>query len=138
MNTFGAPLISGSGITTVDASVFDTMIGQEEARKKLKFYVQSHSPHTPFPTLLFSGSQGLGKTHMAEKVAEALGRDYIEVNCGSVTTARDLIKGVLLNKVAGERPKTILLDEAHRLSSEVTTELLTILNPNKDHTNTIS
>ena len=59
-------------------------IGQESAIKKIKFYALSNCDETPFPTLLFSGSHGLGKTFLAEKVANVLKRDFVTVNCGSI------------------------------------------------------
>lgn len=112
---------------------FSNVIGQVEARKKLSFFVDSHSDATPFPTMLFTGSQGLGKSYMAQKIADSLSRELITVNCGTIETAQDFIEGVLIGRVAGENPKTILLDEAHKLSPEITTNLLTLLNPNQSN-----
>jgi len=120
-------------------SAFDGIIGQGEAIKKLKFFVNSHSQITPFPTMLFTGSQGLGKSFMAEKVAKALDRDKIEINCGTIDKSEDFITKVLLDGVANNgRGKVIFLDEAHQLSSEITTILLSLLNPNTSNKNTIA
>ena len=118
-----------------DIGVLNTIIGQNEARQKLNFYIESNSPETPIPTLLFTGSQGLGKSYMAAKVAEALGRPLVEVNCGTIKTPEDFVEGVLIGKVAGNQPKTIFLDESHELSSSITTILLTLLNPNNNNKN---
>lgn len=114
--------------------------GQEEARRKLAFYVSSNSPNTPFPTLLFTGSQGLGKSYLAKKTAEALNRKFVEINCGSPTIqkAENFIKEVIFDKVLGDVPVTLFLDEAQKLSSEVTTMLLSFLNPNPQHKNRVS
>ena len=118
--------------------IFDDIIGQTEVKTKLKFFVDSHLPLTPIPTLLFTGSQGLGKSFMASKVARALDRDFVEINCGSVFTIKDFIENVILGKILGDRNKTVLFDEAHQLSSELTTALLTLLNPNSSHINMYS
>ena len=125
------PLVTGIDEIEADPSVFSKVIGQKEACNKLAFFVESHSPATPFPTMLLTGAPGLGKTFASGKVAEALGRELVEVNCGTYDTTNAFVEGVLMSMVMGDNPKTILLDEAHKLSSEVTTILLTLLNPNE-------
>jgi Holliday junction DNA helicase RuvB len=116
--------------------IIDSVIGQRDTCKKLEFFVSSHSDETPFPSMLLTGSQGLGKSFLSQKIAEALGREYIEINCSSCVTTEDFIEGVLMGKVNGNTPKTILLDESHELSSDVTTVLLSLLNPNESNANT--
>lgn len=125
-------------VTPVNTSVFDGIVGQTEAIRKLKFFVESHSKDTPFPTMLFTGSQGLGKSFMSAKIAESMNREIIEVNCGTVESSKDFIEGILIEKVMGNAPKIILLDEAHKLSPDVTTLLLTLLNPNTDQKNILA
>jgi Holliday junction resolvasome RuvABC ATP-dependent DNA helicase subunit len=126
---------------TVEPKYVDNVIGQEDAKRLLSFFINSHSDETPFPTTLFTGSQGLGKTYMAEKVAKALGRDFIEVNCESIKTLDDFFQkvwfGMVLNRPEGrgDNPVTVLLDESHGLSQEVTNALLSMLNPNDDNKN---
>lgn len=132
---FNLPIITGENDAIIDASLMDGIIGQDEACRKLKFFIASHSETTPFPTTLFSGSQGLGKSYMASKIAKALGRELIEINCGAVETTKDFIEEILFNQVMGEGEKTLLLDESHKLSSDITTILLTFLNPNSSNKN---
>ena len=131
------PLIEGKSNAT-DMSVFKGIVGQKEAIKKLGFFVSSHSENTPFPTMLFTGSQGLGKSFMSAKIAEALGRDLVEVNCGTIEKSSDFVEKVLLDQVGGNKGKVLLLDEAHQLSPDITTLLLTLLNPNQDNKNYIT
>ena len=116
------------------------IIGQQKACKKLVFYVESNTPKTPFPTLLFTGSQGLGKSYLAAKVARALGRKMVEVNCGApdIQKSKDFIEKILMGRVLGSDQVTLFLDEAHKLSSEVTTLLLSFLNPNPENKNLVS
>jgi Holliday junction resolvasome RuvABC ATP-dependent DNA helicase subunit len=118
-----------------DINVFNAIVGQPEACKKLSFYVGSHSDITPIQTLLFSGSQGLGKSYMAEKVASSLNRRFVEVNCGTIITAKDFVENVLFDRVMGEDDVTLLLDESHKLTPEIETVLLTLLNPNAKNSN---
>lgn len=122
-------------IVAPDMSQLDGFIGQESVIKKIKFFAISNSNETPFPTLLFTGSHGLGKTFLAEKVANMLGRNFISVNCGSIKKREDFILDVLY-KI--RYPTTIFLDESHGLSSEITTILLSLINPNENHTNILS
>jgi len=130
------PLIQGdSEIVSETIGREDGVIGQNEACDMISFFIKSHSSLTPFPTLLFSGSKGLGKTHLARKTAAALGRELVEVNCSTMNEEEDLLDAVLLKRVLGDKPKTILFDEAHGLSSKVTNALLSLLNPNDDNKN---
>jgi len=123
------PLVIGNSKPTKNIGVFDAIIGQNEAIKQLSYFIESNSDETPMPTLLFTGSQGLGKSFMARKVAESLGRDMIVVNCGTILTTKDFVEDILIHRVNGES-KTILLDESHKLSLEISTFLLSLLENN--------
>jgi len=115
-----------------NVSCLSNFIGQDSAIRKLRFFVKSASKDCPFPTLLFTGSHGLGKTFLAERVAKALSRELLVVNCGSVKKKDQFISDFLLNI---SKPTTLFFDESHKLSSEITTLLLTLLNPNKNNKN---
>jgi len=131
-------LISGQDNAPINAVDFETaLIGQPEVAKKLNFFVASHSPNTPIPTMLFAGSQGLGKTFTSHLLADALGRRIVEINCGGIEDREHLFNDIFLTQVHGNSPVTLLLDEAHKLPSDVATELLTITNPNDDFINVI-
>lgn len=128
-------LVAGSNVSPVSNGVFEHVIGQDEARAMLDFFIRSHNFNTPFPNLLFTGGHGLGKTFFAGKVAKALGRQFVEVNCGDVKTAEDFIKVVFYSIFQTGKATTLLLDEVHSLSNDVTTLLLTLLNPTSKHVN---
>jgi len=124
------PLVTRNAVNNKSLEeLFSGVIGQEEAIKKLAFFVQSDSKTTPFPTMLFTGSQGLGKSYLASKTTKALVRRFVEVNCGTIQKAKQFIEEILLGRVLGETPVTLFLDEAHKLSSEVAVLLLSFLNP---------
>jgi len=137
MEKIAINLISGSAIETPPCLDFKGVIGQEEVCNKIKFFLKTHDEETPFPTLLFTGSHGLGKTMIASRVASSLHRRFVEVNCGSIDTAEEFY-AVLISKVLGDTPVTILMDEAHRMSKEITTVLLTLLNPSSNRINTLA
>lgn len=128
-------VLGGSSIESslkTNPNVFDSIIGQESAKTTIGFFVNSHNPVNPFPTLLFTGSHGLGKTFFASLVAKSLGRNYLEINCGDLQDG-EAFMDLVLDKL--DSPTTILFDEAHSLSKEITTILLTFLNPNSKHRN---
>lgn len=132
MNNINVQLISKTDNKT-PSIMFDGVVGQTSVTNKLQFFLSSHNSQTPFPTMLFTGSHGLGKTFVAEKLANNLHRRFVEVNCGTIGTTSEFIDGFLIDKVAGEDPVTILLDEAHRLTGDVTTILLTLLANNEEN-----
>jgi len=127
-------LVSGDKPSVVDASIFKNLIGQKQARSLLLFYLERFDPTMPFPTLLFTGSQGLGKTFFASLIAKALGRVFISVNCKQIVTQKQFLD-YIIDKAMDDKQNTILLDEAHMLSDEITTVLLTALNPNQEYVN---
>ena len=114
---------------------FYRVVGQNSVKNKLEFFLKSNKSNAAMPTFLFTGSHGLGKTYTAETIARSLSRRFVEVNCQTVETTKDLVEKILLDKVLGEKPVTLLLDEAHRLNDSITTLLLTLLSPNKDNMN---
>jgi holliday junction DNA helicase RuvB len=134
----GIKLITDSNLTSKITTSFNNVIGQEAALNKLSFFLDTHDANTPVPTFLFTGSHGLGKTYVAEKLATCMGRRFIETNCGMLNTDRDLIESVLLKRVIGDTPCTIFFDESHRLNSEVTTILLSLLNTSSNMQNVIT
>lgn len=127
-NEISIKLISGNNVDQCN-SFFEGVIGQTAVISKLKFFIDSNSSNIVFPTLLFTGSHGLGKTYVAEKLAKNLNRKYVEVNCGTLETLDDFINGVLIDKVLGTESVTLLLDEAHKIPSKIATVLLTLLAP---------
>lgn len=140
LNLHVAPCVLNEKLPKADC--FLDVIGQQEAIRTLSFYVKSHSKELPVPTLLYSGSHGLGKTMMAKRLAMALDRHFVEVNCGKIKSARDFFDRVLFEvfeqmKSNGSKGVTILLDEAHAIDSNFKDVLLSLLNPNESNRNVI-
>jgi len=129
-------LISGEN-KPIQNPTFDDIIGQEEVVKKLKFYINSHKPNMSFPSMLFTGSHGLGKTYVAKILASNMNRRFLEINCATIGTTKDFVESILFQKVMGMTPITVLFDEAHKLSGEITTILLSLMSPSEKGFNTL-
>jgi Holliday junction DNA helicase RuvB len=129
-------LINGNTHGEVCPETLNGVIGQSDAKKTLDFFIRSHSHDVPFPTLLFTGGHGLGKTYFSSLVTKSLNRKMIEINCGKIKTTKEFVD-IILSRVVGNECKTILLDEGHELSDDITTLLLTMLNPNSENVNYI-
>ena len=131
MSTVGLQLITGVDVEAPE-TVFEGFLGQEPAIRKLKFFLSSTGASTPiFPTLLFTGSHGLGKTYLAKKVAANMHRRFIEVNAATLEDGNDFLGRILMERVnSASTPATIFLDEAHALKNSVADVLLTLLSPN--------
>lgn len=130
-------ILGSNADNNIQPEVLENIIGQEKAKNTLKFYLKAQNGNSPFPSLLFAGSHGLGKTHFAKSVAKALGRVYFEINCSNMTKKEEFIKFLIHEVYPESKPATILFDEAHALSGEITNLLLTLLNPNKENVNSI-
>ena len=126
-------LIRGNHPMPVTSGIFENVIGQNEARATLDFFLKSHNPSTPFPTLMLTGGHGLGKTYFANKVASALGRRLFIYNCVNLNDSDDFITRILREVFQAQKPATILLDETQAIKSDVATTLLTLLNPVSSH-----
>jgi Holliday junction resolvasome RuvABC ATP-dependent DNA helicase subunit len=53
-------------------TTFDTLIGQEEVKRKLNFYAEAQNATSKSPFILLNGAKGLGKTQFARSYSEAL------------------------------------------------------------------
>lgn len=130
-------IVGNNSNSAIYPEVLENIIGQNKAKKTLQFYLKAHNSEAPFPSLLFAGSHGLGKTHFAKLVAKSLGRVYKEINCSNMTKKDEFLKFILYEVYPETKPVTIFFDEAHALSGEITNILLTLLNPNKENMNGI-
>ncbi|NPA53172.1 MAG: Holliday junction branch migration DNA helicase RuvB [Aquificae bacterium] len=95
---------------------FDDFIGQEKVKEKLKLLVEaSKKRNEPLDHILFSGPPGLGKTSMAQIVANELGKN-IKITSGPTLDKKGDLAGILSSLEEGD---ILFIDEIHRLNPAV-------------------
>jgi Holliday junction resolvasome RuvABC ATP-dependent DNA helicase subunit len=115
--------------------LFDNIVGQEGAKRKLAFYIQNYRKVGRIPHLLFVAEKGCGKTTMAKAVGQALRKYFIVINCSTIKDLSDFFQNYVkryMFESGTKTPKqfTIVFDEASEIPKDLTMALLTILNPN--------
>ena len=118
--------------------MFDGLIGQDNVKKKLSFYLKAFNKTSICPFLNFVGAKGLGKTEFAKAFARNLTnedgskRPFIEINCSTIKNNEAFFEQIFLPVIANNEV-TILLDEAHALPKDLTNAFLTIFNTESTH-----
>lgn len=93
-------------------------IGQERIKKQLDIAIgASKTRNRPLPHLLFHGNPGLGKTTLAQIIANELGVKLHEVMASNLQTVED-IEGVLAG-LTDKSYDVLFIDEIHRLSLKI-------------------
>ena len=92
---------------------FDEYIGQSAIKETLKISIEaSKKRNTHLDHLLFYGPPGLGKTTLAQIIANELGTNIKITSAPSIERPRDII-GILMQMKEGE---VLFIDEIHRLN----------------------
>lgn len=123
--------------------MFDNIIGQEKAKRRLNFFAHGQSKTGVSPHILFVAPRGCGKTLIAQTYARQLTnsdgsrRKLITINCSSLTKVSQFINDIVIPHVV-DKKVTILFDEASEIPRSISMALLTILNPTKENQNTYS
>lgn len=103
---------------------FDNYIGQEKAKQTLKIAISAaKKENRALNHLLICSSYGIGKTTLANIVANEMGLPFIEINASSLKDSKALLKffeGITSSCI-------IFIDEIHNLSNDNQTILLSIL-----------
>ena len=122
---------------------FNSMIGQEDMKRKLMFYLDGYKKTSMIPNFLFVAERGCGKTMAAIEIAKNLivetgkPKRAKEINCSTLKSVSQFAEQVLLPFVQ-DNDCTILFDEASELPRDLTMSLLTMLNPNSNNRNTFN
>ncbi len=134
-------------------TMFADVVGQDEAKSKLAFYLNSYQHTHLMPNLMLCAPKGQGKSLLARETARQLiayGEDnkpllkadgnikkktFIEINASSIKTVRQFVNGVIVPHVV-DKDVTIFIDEASEIKKDITMSLLTMLNPNVTNKNT--
>lgn len=112
---------------------FAKLVGQEEVKRKLNFYLEAYSKTSTVPFLNFIGAKGLGKTEFVRKFSEGLiGYDnnrkpFLELNSSTINSARHFFEQVYLPHIQ-DKEVVLFFDEAHCLPKDFSYALLSIFN----------
>jgi len=134
--------------------MFNSVIGQDEPKRKLEFYINSYHHTRLMPNLMLCAKKGQGKSLIARETAKQLvayddkhnvimkddgvtpkKKTFLEINASTIKSIRQFVNSVLLEHVV-DRDVTVFIDEASEIKKDVTMSLLTLLNPNPENKNT--
>ena len=128
--------------TTTTTTLFNNIIGQDAAKRKLSFFIDGYEKKGHIPHVLFTAPKGTGKTLLAKELARNLldpdtlkPKAFLELNCATIRNLKQFVEQIM-NVYMSNNDITILFDECSELPKDVTMALLTILNPNKNNRNT--
>ena len=121
--------------------------GLDHAKARIVEYlaVRRRNPRGPGAVLCFSGPSGVGKTSLAQCVAEALGRGFVKLACGGLRDETDLRghnrtwkgaqPGSILRELrrVGAKDPVFVLDEIDKLGPDPAAVLLEVLDPAQHH-----
>lgn len=134
-------------MTTIDTDVFQKIVGQERAKRKLNFYLRGHQSTGIVPNMLFVAPKGTGKTYLAQEFRKGLiakegekagkPKTIVNVNCSTLKSVKQFFNSLIMQYV-NDKEVTVLFDEASELPKDVTMALLTILQPNPTNKNSFS
>jgi Holliday junction resolvasome RuvABC ATP-dependent DNA helicase subunit len=120
---------------------FPELVGQENVKKKLSFYLNAFEKTGVCPFLNLIGAKGLGKTEFAKAFAKNLHnedgdrRTFLELNCSTIKNNEQFFEQIFLPVIA-DNEITVLFDECHALPVDLTMAFLTIFNSEKDNRKT--
>jgi Holliday junction resolvasome RuvABC ATP-dependent DNA helicase subunit len=115
---------------------FSNLIGQDNVKKKLNFYLKAYQATSVCPFLNLVGAKGLGKTLFAKEFAKNLKnrdgskRPFLELNCSTIKNNAQFFEQIFIPLIMNNEI-TILFDEAHALPKDLTMAFLTIFNTEK-------
>jgi Holliday junction resolvasome RuvABC ATP-dependent DNA helicase subunit len=125
--------------TSTMNNYFSHLIGQENVKKKLNFYLKAYNATSTCPFLNLVGAKGLGKTLFAKEFAKNLKnkdgakRPFLELNCSTIKNNEQFFEQIFIPIIMNNEI-TILFDEAHALPKDLTMAFLTIFNTEKTNT----
>lgn len=124
-----------------ETTLFPDIVGQDKAKKKLKFFHRGYEASGIIPHLMFIAPKGCGKTTLAKAIGRQLKssetgktKRFLEINCSTIKNVKQFFNQVVVPHIA-QKECTVLFDEASELPKDVTMMLLTCLNPNENNRN---
>ena len=134
--------------------LFPNVIGQNEAKNKINFYLNGYRHSRVMKNLMFAAQKGQGKSMLADETATELvlyddngkpvmkedgvtpkKKNFHKLVGSGIKNIRSFITGVVA-KYLVDKDVTLFIDEAHGLRQDVTDALLVMLAPNPENRNT--
>jgi Holliday junction DNA helicase RuvB len=103
-------------------------IGQKDRLSALKATLSAHKNGRPLPHMLFLGNSGLGKTKLAEEVANEIGKQVIVCHAPSV-----IDKAFLTDKIIEAEGNVLFIDEIHALNRMLAEDLYSVIDKSVVH-----
>ena len=136
-----------SDLAQVRAALDARHAGLDHAKARIVEYlaVRRRNRRGPGAVICFSGPSGVGKTSLAQSVAEALGRGFVKLACGGLRDETDLRghnrtwkgaqPGSILRELrrVGAKDPVFVLDEIDKLGPDPAAVLLEVLDPAQHH-----
>ena len=121
---------------TTTTNYFKGLVGQDNAKRKIGFYIDAYKNEGYIPHIMFIAPKGTGKTAFAESLGKNLTKDgrvkpFLAINCSQVKNLKQFFNELIIPCLV-DRDITLFLDECSELPKDVEMALLTILNPNKN------
>jgi Holliday junction resolvasome RuvABC ATP-dependent DNA helicase subunit len=110
--------------------MFNDLIGQDHIKNSLSFYVDGAKRGGAVPPILFTGARGLGKTEFARKMAKALKKPLLELNCSTIKNNTQFFEQIFVPVVMNNEI-VLIFDECHALPRELQNAFLTVFNVEK-------
>ena len=100
---------------------FAKLVGQEELKRSLQFYLRGQHATGIVPFLLFNGAKGLGKTEFARCMRDGMPlcdsgakRPFLELNCSTLRNVESFFEQIYIPLLL-DKEAVVLFDECHEL-----------------------
>lgn len=97
-------------------------IGQEDRLAALQATIRAHKNGRPLPNMLFLGNSGLGKTTLANEVAQEVGRKFILLHAPSVMDRSEVAE-----KIIEADGGILFIDEIHALNRTMAEDIYSVI-----------
>lgn len=108
---------------------FSHIIGQEQIKRQLDFYLDAYKNTGVLPFLMFNGQRGIGKTEFARALGAACKKTFYEINSSSIKNEKQFFEQMMPQ--VQDTDCVLFFDEAHELPRKLIAAFLSILNTEK-------
>jgi Holliday junction resolvasome RuvABC ATP-dependent DNA helicase subunit len=129
---------------------FKDIVGQSKAISRTSMYLRPYERTHYFPSSLFVGPRGYGKTTFCKAIGKNLyqfndsgdmiksgtkpvHKPFYKINCAMVKTLTNFIEGPLLHQIH-DKDITVLFDECHNMNHNWQQAMLDVIEPNAKRT----